>query len=170
MAFTVEDGTGVDGANSYATVSEADDYHEDRGNTSWTGTDEAKQAALVKATDYIEGRWAGSFKGQKEFNTDQPLSFPRSYLYDRNGDLVEGVPDKLKAAVFEYALRALTTSLFVDPSATSTQQISRLREKIGPIETETYYAEGSVASTTKAIPAADYFLKDFVVSGSGAIR
>lgn len=35
MALTVEDGTVVDGADSYVTVAYSDTYHQQRGNTSW---------------------------------------------------------------------------------------------------------------------------------------
>ncbi|HNQ99222.1 MAG TPA: hypothetical protein PKN52_04435, partial [Trueperaceae bacterium] len=115
MAFTVEDGTGVAGANSLCDVAFADTYHADRANSSWaSSTQAAKEAALIKATDYIEQRFGGRFKGRREHET-QVLSFPRLCLYTRDGVLVTGVPDRLKAAVSEYALKALTVSLFLEP-------------------------------------------------------
>ena len=38
-----------------ATVEEADDYHDARGNTLWTGEDEDKTQALQRAWDYLRG-------------------------------------------------------------------------------------------------------------------
>ncbi len=54
MTFTAH--TGVSGAdyNSYISVEDADAYHTDRANTDWTGTTATKQAALIRATDYID--------------------------------------------------------------------------------------------------------------------
>lgn len=43
-------------ATTYATVAEADAYHADRGLAFWAdATSEEKGAALLKATDYLEG-------------------------------------------------------------------------------------------------------------------
>lgn len=43
-------------ATTYATIAEADAYHADRGLAFWTdATTEEKGAALLKATDYLEG-------------------------------------------------------------------------------------------------------------------
>lgn len=78
MAFVVEDGTGLANANSGASVAEADEYFTDRGITDWTGTNDVKQAALIRATDYIEMRWAGRWRYTMEFpDTPQALAFPR---------------------------------------------------------------------------------------------
>ncbi|MDD1452644.1 hypothetical protein NHF48_019705 [Sphingomonas sp. H160509] len=53
-----EDGTGTPGANSYATLAQAADYHAARLNTAWTDADSATQAAaLIRATDYIEAHY-----------------------------------------------------------------------------------------------------------------
>ena len=50
MAFIVEDGTGVEDANSYTSVAFADAYFADRNNTTWSGASVAdKEFALVKA-------------------------------------------------------------------------------------------------------------------------
>lgn len=38
----------------YGSVADADSYHQTRGNTGWTGEDAAKQAALIRASAYIE--------------------------------------------------------------------------------------------------------------------
>ena len=43
-------------ATTYATIADADTYHADRGLEFWAdATDEERGAALLKATDYLEG-------------------------------------------------------------------------------------------------------------------
>lgn len=52
----IENGTGVEGADSYASVEDAVAYHELRGNA-FEGTTSQKAAALVRATDYIDAHY-----------------------------------------------------------------------------------------------------------------
>lgn len=171
MAFIVEDGTGVAGANSLCDVAFADTYHADRANASWaSSTQAAKEAALIKATDYIEQRFGGRFKGRREHET-QVLSFPRLYLYTRDGVLVKGIPDRLKAAVSEYALKALTVSLFLEPEVDDRGlRVKRHREKVDVLEEEIEYAEAQTAQVIREIPAADRLMADFITSAGTVIR
>lgn len=157
MAFTVEDGTGVIDANAYITVAWADSYHSDRGHTAWTGADALKEQAIVRATDYIETRWGSRFKGSQEFlDPLQPLQWPRLYAYDVNGLAYEGIPVLLKRATAEYAMRALSASLLPDPDR-SQGPTTLMRKKVGPIETETRYAE-VVPPILQDYPLADRLL------------
>jgi hypothetical protein len=109
MAFTVEDGSGVTGANSYVTVAEAATYHLDRGNAAWAGaaSDTVRQGALVRATDYIEQTYGDDWKGEP-VATDQALSWPRCGLCGVDTD---EIPDRLKQAVCLLALEALSADL-----------------------------------------------------------
>ena len=68
MTFKVEDGTDVAGANSLATVAGFNAYQGDRGvDISDFGTPDI-EPALIRATDFIEQRWGGRFKGTREFS------------------------------------------------------------------------------------------------------
>lgn len=170
MAFTVEDGTGIDGANAYAAVADADTHFTDRGETTWTSASTAqKQQALIKATDYIEARFGRRFLGQREFTT-QDLSFPRLYLYDREGDAVEGIPDKLKKACFEYALRALSASLWNEPEMNPKGKLVTERVKVGPIEEDTRYSFIADTPQIKPVPAADRLLQEYLFPAATAVR
>ena len=53
MAITLD--TGSFTGNSFVTVFEADEFHEDRGYTSWTSEtdDEKKESALIRTFDYL---------------------------------------------------------------------------------------------------------------------
>lgn len=111
MTLSVEDGTGKDDADSYVAVAEADTYFTNKGITSWTGTTAVKEAALRKATQYLDATylWRG-----KIFSLTQTLGWPRTSIYDREGrDLKESVPVKLKEAAYELALLSLSAELVV---------------------------------------------------------
>ena len=61
ITLTVEDGTRPTGANTYAALADANAYWADRGNATWAdATDDEKAAALIQATDYLNGlSWTG---------------------------------------------------------------------------------------------------------------
>lgn len=176
MAFTVEDGTGVADANSYTDETFADAYFLDRSDATWAAADSAsKQAALIKATDYIELRFKDRWKGilAPEATT---LSFPRQYFYDRKGEPVDfandGIPSDIQKATAEYALRALSADLLPDPTAAdSGQAIKRTFDKVGPIETEIEYEGGAARpDLIRPYPAADKLLLFWITGAGGVIR
>ena len=71
MTMIVEDGTGVSGANAYATEAEVTAYLTDRNRQTeniWSTIGApAQEAAIIAATDFIDRRWGERFKGNKEF-------------------------------------------------------------------------------------------------------
>ena len=169
MAFVVEDGSAKADATSYVSVTDADGYFADRGNTAWTGTNAVKQAALVKATDYIEGRFGRRFIGSKK-TTTQALAWPRTGAADFADN---EVPALLCRACCEYAVRALVAELAPDPEVDAGGlTVVVTKKKVGPIETE--YAAQTGASSTPALfrpyPAADMLMRGLVYSASQVIR
>lgn len=101
----------------------------------------------------------------------QPLEFPRYLLYDKAGNLVEGIPDRLREACFEYAYRSNTAALAPDPTVDATGlQVTGNRTKVGPIETDVKYAENSTIRITKPYPAADRLLQEYVTNPGRVIR
>lgn len=167
MAFLAEDGTGLAAANALCAVAFADEYFTDRGVTSWTGASSAKEAALIRATDYVETRWGKRFKGRVQFpDTPQALSFPRLGI-DSDG----AVPVAIQKAVAEYALRALSgTALAPDPVYdTSGRQSVMTRKKVGPIETEQQYTAGASAVLFRPYPMADALVRP-LLAYDGLVR
>lgn len=77
LILIVEDGTGVADANAYATVLQADAYHEGRLHSStWNGASpDTKAQALVMATRFLDANvtWQG-----ERLQIDQALAWPRS--------------------------------------------------------------------------------------------
>lgn len=163
MAFTLEDGTGLEDSNALISVAFADEYHTDRGNTGWTGATGVKEAAIIRATDYLCNRF--TFLGDK-YNEDQALEFPRVYEDEEEAEM----PVKMQQAVAEYALRALSAALAPDPTTDDTGgRVTMKREKVGPIEEETHYSDSSV-SLLKPYPAADMLLRGLVDTARRVIR
>jgi hypothetical protein len=98
MAFAVEDGFGVVGANSYCSVDHADDYHAERDNTVWDDSSTAeKQQALVIATQYVDRVFGYRFRGAKKL-ARQALEHPRDHVFDDFGNTI-GVFDLEATAV-----------------------------------------------------------------------
>lgn len=178
MAFTVEDGSGIPGANAYVDEAFADGHHADRGNTFWsTLSSPDKQAAIIRATDYIDKRFGRRFRGFRE-QKDQGLEWPRLDAFDDDGFLLSGgadIPAQLQKATAEYALRAaIYMTLAPDPlrpvpkqdmtqnpptqdTSVVTGEVRRKRERVGPIEEETSYvtaaetAAKSVAAGARSV-------------------
>lgn len=61
ITLTVEDGTRPIGANTYASIADANAYWSGRVNEAWAdATDDEKSSALIQATDYLNGlSWTG---------------------------------------------------------------------------------------------------------------
>lgn len=152
--FIVEDGSVVSGANSYLSVADADAYHSDRGNAAWTGTNAVKQSALIRATDYIEQKYAERWQGCRA-DEDQDLSWPRAGISGIDDDFI---PKELKQAVALLALEALSADL--NPNLDQSSAIKR--EKTDVLETE--YFEAAIGTTSR--PAISGLLRRYL-NGTG---
>lgn len=139
MTLIVEDGTGLQTAESYVTVATADAYHVARGNAAWGGlTLAAKEAALRNGTSYVD-----TIQRYNGFRLTQPqaLEFPRQSCYDWSGFEATGVPMRVQHATCELALRAADGTLFADVA-----RGGRIKsESVGPISTT--YADDAPIGT-----------------------
>ena len=124
FTFTVEDGTGITGANSYVSVAEADDYYVVDTNfaATWADLDTSeKEARLAWASRVLDQKvvWAGV----KAVETSG-LRWPRQGAIDRDGVEIEDniVPVQVKQAALEM-LKVLTSS-----DLTAGQNIDYLKE------------------------------------------
>lgn len=160
MALVVEDGTGLETANSYVSLVDCDTYHSDRGNTSWTGEDAAKEAALIRATQYLDMHYRSRFLGYR-YSEEQALEWPRYDAEDDNGYYLDNeIPKELEQATCELALRALSGELLEDQDRGGAVR----RVRIGEIETE--YSESAPAGTIYRF--VDEILGRLLSGGSGA--
>lgn len=164
MAFTVESGSGDAGANAYINVAFVDTHHADRGNEAWTEfTTSEKQQAIIRASDYIDKRFGRRFRGLRK-TKEQGLEWPRLDAFDDDGYLLSGaddVPRQIERACAEYALRALICGVLApDPippvpkqdltDSTAdrdtdliTGEVTRKRDRVGPLEEERWYESRS---------------------------
>lgn len=148
----VETGANITGAEAYCSESYADTYHENRGNTLWNSVSN-KEAALRKATDFMEQRYRLTWKGYRKYS-NQSLSFPRELVYlekQANIDTLLSdtiVPNEVKNACAELALKAST---YTDGLLPDLEDVIS-EETIGPITTK-YDRRKPVSRIYKAIDA-----------------
>lgn len=166
MAFTPEDGTCIEDANSFVLLAFANDYFQTRGIVAWTGSDTVKEQALIKATDYIEKVYYGRFKGEQK-STTQGLSFPR--VMTGFGEM----PLNLLKATCEYALRALLNPLLpditTDPSGFPVKGVST---RVGPIQESLWFATETHMNPdlTKSYMDADLLMRPLLIHNARVVR
>lgn len=177
MALTKEDGTIVTDANSYADAADSIAYQTDRGRQAWLdATTEVQEAALVRATDYIETRYGRRFVGEP-LGDVQELAWPRQLaVYPRTGNPfpTDEVPEDVLNATILYAGEIigpdgddleLMTELAITPEITSSNVRSK-REKVDVLEESTQYFEGGATlRTIQPFPEADRLLRPWLRGG-----
>lgn len=157
-------------ADAYATLAEADAYHAAIGNATWTGTDAAKEAAIRRATQWLDGRYRGSFPGLPVRGRLQALEWPRSDVSDINEFAVpsDAIPREIVAATAEAALRELVTPNSLTPDYVAASAVTR--EKVGPLEVQ-YSETGGSASVRPIVTVIDEILSGlFRVSSGGNVH
>ena len=82
MALIIEDGTGIPGAEAYANLAAFDAWSVLAFGVAVAGTDAIKEAAIRRATAYLDGL---SWYGVKSFGRSQDLAWPRTGAFDRDG-------------------------------------------------------------------------------------
>ena len=126
MSLIIENGQGLDNAESYIDLAYLQTYATKRG-LDITGITESN---IIKAMDYFESAY--QFKGTKLVET-QALAFPR---------LINGVveyPARVKNAICELTIKSKSAELLADSERLTTS------EKVGEIEV--HYSEYSKDET-----------------------
>jgi hypothetical protein len=126
----------------YLTVSAADSYHSARANGGWSGTNEAKAAAIRRATDYIAGR----------YNARWNVAFDES-----------DIPDEVEYAIAEAALRELMVPRSLTPDLKRGGAIKSVQA--GSVAVT--YMDGATNETV--FTAIDNLLSSLVL-GSGVVK
>lgn len=155
MALTVEDGTGLSDADSYRSASEFAAWCEKQNLDIAAYSDEAIDAALRAAFDYINTKWR--YKGVRLVSS-QAGEFPRSGCIDWSGYEVSGVPTRVKDAQSYLAYKGLTEDILADQERGGGGIVS---ESVGPISTT--YAPGT--SQDKDFTRASGLLSQYVRKG-----
>lgn len=145
MSLTVEDGTGLSGADSYGALAAFDTWAESRNRDVSAYSDEEKEGALREGFQYINT--ARRYKGYITQTSTQVGAFPREGLTDWDGRAVTGVPQRVIWANFELAWAKLTSGadLFQDQ-----ERGGRVAsESVGPISVS-YFADAPSQKTFTA--------------------
>ncbi len=161
MPLVVEDGTGVAGADSYASLTAAAAYwaarpHDPNAGRWTAAADPNREGALREATDYVDATWGPLFRGSRktaaqgrlwprverqdidpaDFETIADLLAAQAVtdrpLVGSDGLQLAALPAQIVAATIELGARALSARLASDVSAAGWVK----RRKVGPIETE----------------------------------
>tara|TARA_R100001143_G_scaffold61834_1_gene63619 strand:+ start:195 stop:704 length:510 start_codon:yes stop_codon:yes gene_type:complete len=167
MAIVVEDATGLDNAESYADVAFFKSYFAARGIDVTALTDDQIEQNLRLGTEYIDIRWGKSAPGVA-ISEDQALCFPTDYFITDPVSL----PRALVRATVEYAWFSYNNGLFLDNDGSSGPGITFLKEKVGPIETETEWSgsgDGAVGRKYPIVAKADQLMRQITLSGNGGV-
>jgi hypothetical protein len=148
LALTIEDGTGVEGAESYASAEDLQDYAAIRGID--LPEEEEQEQLLVKAMDYVES-FRDRFKGDWRFGPGY-LQWPRLNVWLGSFN-IEGIPIELKKAQCQVAIELLT----VDPMETQSGAAVTV-EQVGPIRTE-YAVRADSRPAEPTMPKVDALLE-----------
>ena len=162
MAFVVQNDAGTaENANAYVTVEELRAYWEDRGVFLTTWGDIECQAAIVKASQYIDIRF--TYMGLRTEGDDQPTEWPRT--------VATTIPNGVKWACCEYAYHSANVPLTVQAQS-SDRLIVKERKKLSVMETEIEYAGGKSSQRFNVYTVADSLLQrtGFVSNSGGCIR
>jgi hypothetical protein len=141
MAITVEDGTGVTGANSYASVAALDAYAVHRLSLTAYNTAAKESALVIASMDWVDGQH--TFRGESLTDT-QGLFFPTE-----DDDL----PADIVTATLKAALLQLQGLLLVDLTSISTSgEVESESKSVGSLSKSTTYRSGSSQRYSRILP------------------
>lgn len=168
--FVVEDGTGLSTANSYLSVADADTYHNNvTRSDDWSGATAAvKQNALIVATQYLDIRYQGRWRGYRN-SSAQALAWPRCAVEDDDGYLLDSasLPQKLEDACAEMALRVVLGDDLLG-AVTETGEVVSESVSVGPISESKTYAGGKPYGYE--YPKLDAMVRGLIGAGDTVIR
>lgn len=180
MSVVVEDGSCVEGANSYLSVADFKAYADARGFSYAGKSDDEIGQALIRATSWLDATYRARWPGVRTYGALQSLLWPRKAGSVVNGEYVpdaylttvtdsEGIaiattsiPSALKSAVAEAALRELTSPGSLAPDLERGGAIKRIQA--GPVEVE--YSNTAAAGTTFTV--IDGILAGLICTGSAS--
>lgn len=160
----VEDGSGIENANSYVSSTDVDSYCDAMNYTDWNTPDDGDKAdgCILRAMRYIE---ANNFIGTKSQTTNN-LEWPREDAYDRNGILIDddSIPLKIKDAVCEAAYQENVSSWSLQPNISAGNM---KKEEYGSVSFEYFESQ----NTQKPVfPSITGILKGLIQSSGTIVR
>lgn len=142
MVFIVEDGNGISGAVSYASVAELRDYASYRYDVTTKADSELEAALVVASVDWVDGQH--TFSGYPLTET-QGLDFPIAGV---------GLPANIKNAAMKAALLQLQGLLMVDlASISSNGTVESESKSVGPLSKSVTYKSSSSQIYSRILPS-----------------
>ena len=134
MALIIEDGTQVNGSNSYATDAEFAAHAAIRGFVI-PATEALRDELMIKSMDYLSGM-EPNMKGERVSST-QSLSYPRTGV-SIYGFIIESdtIPVRLKSAQIEAAFAAYSQDLLTN------QIVSNVQSEAVDVISTSYFSVG----------------------------
>lgn len=155
----VEDGSIVPGANSYATIDEADAYFTQYNNQDWlTETTENKELCLITATQSLELLYGQQYLSMPQ-RSDQSLLFPRFTFVINMIQMIRAnqIPKQIKQSVFEIA-NMYRTGADVFPQPNLERNVKSTTMKVGDITTQDQYWNAPNSETFAGFNKVDLIL------------
>lgn len=146
MTIIVEDGSGVTGANSYASVDVCAAYCTARGLAFGTSPTTTGEQALIRATAAIDAKYGPRFPGSRTNGRSQALAWPRVDAVDGEDEDIasDEIPVEIVNAVCEAAVRELASPGSMAPDLERGGGVKSL--KAGSVAIE--YGANAAAGTT----------------------
>lgn len=167
MTLSVETGTGVQGAEAYASIATIGAYWTKRSHmalaTTWSAaTDAQKEGAAREASTYLDATFGAFYRGARRGRL-QGLLWPRSDAKDEAGYDLPALPSEIVTATCELAARALSAPLASDVDLGA--RVKSQTKKVGPIEKTTEYFDGGTQATQTSYGAINDMLAP-ILNGS----
>ncbi|MBS9781509.1 MAG: hypothetical protein KGV56_03355 [Gammaproteobacteria bacterium] len=152
--IVIENGSGVVGANSYATTDDLITYAEARNITLPTDTKQL-EALLIQAMDYLATK---KFKGEQVTE----LPFPRTGIGCDNA-----IPKNVIKAQIVLAISAINTPLLADKTPQNSQQVAS--QQVGSVKVTYHDSKNKQGSDGPVFTQAESLLSDFYDSSKSGL-
>jgi len=158
--FIVEDGSGVEDANAYIEISDADEIISNYGDSSdWSSATQAqKENAIREATRYLDLHYI--WDGYKVY--EGILQWPRYEIYDEDDNYMaeDEIPDRILQAVSYLALKIMEGDTLLEDFQNE-GEVKRTKDIVGPITEEREYVTGELPEKTYQV--VDKLVAPFVI-------
>lgn len=163
MALIVEDGSGLANAESYVSVSDAVAYASARGLTFTASPAAPAEAALRRATEWLDGTYRNRFPGYRTNGRAQALEWPRTGACDREGNEIasDEIPVEIIHATIEAAVRELASAGSLSPDIVPGKVKKRVRVE-GAVEVEYAVGSGSAYEQRPVVAVIDAILSSLL--------
>lgn len=163
MALTVEDGTGVAGADAYVSLEDCTAYANAHELNDWLNATADQDAAIRRATAFLDRTY--TWKGYKTWGRSQTLAWPRVEVLDEEDNEILGteIPIEIVQATCELAAYEAANPGALTPAVTATSFVTR--ERVGDIEVNYAVAGGSAEAMRPTLIGVEDLISGLLARG-----